>query len=84
MLEVGYLFRMEFWHHGYALEAAAACRDYAFEKLGAEAVYSIIRENNGPSRAVAERNGMTVCGSIVKHYYGLDMPHLLYRISRVE
>ena len=73
VLEVGYLFRMEFWHHGYALEAAAACRDYAFEKLGAEAVYSIIRENNGPSRAVAERNGMTVCGSIVKHYYGLDM-----------
>ena len=63
VLEVGYLFRMEFWHHGYALEAAAACRDYAFEKLGAEAVYSIIRENNGPSRAVAERNGMTVCGS---------------------
>ncbi|WP_418577667.1 GNAT family N-acetyltransferase [Hungatella sp.] len=84
VLEVGYLFRKEFWHHGYALEAAAACRDYAFEKLGAEAVYSIIRENNGPSRAVAERNGMTVCGSIVKHYYGLDMPHLLYRISRVE
>ena len=84
VLEVGYLLRKEFWHHGYALEAAAACRDYAFEKLGAEAVYSIIRENNGPSRAVAERNGMTVCGSIIKHYYGLDMPHLLYRISRVE
>ena len=84
VLEVGYLFRKEFWHHGYALEAAAAGRDYAFEKLGAEAVYSIIRENNGPSRAVAERNGMTVCGSIIKHYYGLDMPHLLYRISRVE
>lgn len=84
VLEVGYLFRKDFWHCGYALEAAAACRDYAFEKLGAEAVYSIIRDTNAPSRAVAERNGMTVCGSIVKHYYGMDMPHLLYRISRTE
>ena len=84
VLEVGYLFRKDFWHCGYALEAAAACRDYAFEKLGAEEVYSIIRDTNAPSRAVAERNGMTVCGSIVKHYYGMDMPHLLYRISRTE
>mgnify|MGYP000047551076 FL=1 len=84
VLEVGYLFRKDFWHCGYALEAAAACRDYAFEKLGAEEVYSIIRDTNAPSRAVAERNGMTVCGSIVKHYYGMDMPHLLYRISRSE
>ena len=79
VLEVGYLFRKDFWHCGYALEAAAACRDYAFEKLGAEEVYSIIRDINAPSRAVAERNG-----SIVKHYYGMDMPHLLYRISRTE
>ena len=84
VLEVGYLFRKDFWHCGYALEAAAACRDYAFEKLGAEEVYSIIRDTNAPSRAVAERTGMTVCGSIVKHYYGMDMPHLLYRISRSE
>ena len=84
VLEVGYLFRKDFWHCGYALEAAAACRDYAFEKLGAEEVYSIIRDINAPSRAVAERNGMTVCVSIVKHYYGMDMPHLLYRISRTE
>lgn len=84
VLEVGYLFRKDFWHCGYALEAAAACRDYAFEKLGAEEVYSIIRDTNAPSRAVAERNGMTVCGGIVKHYYGMDMPHLLYRISRTE
>ena len=53
VLEVGYLFRKDFWHCGYALEAAAACRDYAFEKLGAEEVYSIIRDTNAPSRAVA-------------------------------
>ena len=45
-------------------------------KLGAEEVYSIIRDTNAPSRPW-RRNGMTVCGSIVKHYYGMDMPHLL-------
>ena len=35
--------------------------------------------NNLPSRRVAERNGMRVCGSLVKHYYGMEMPHLIYR-----
>lgn len=84
VVEVGYLFRKEFWHRGYAIESAKACRDYAFRTLGACEVYSIIRENNAPSRAVAERNGMKISGRLVKHYYGMDMPHLLYRITRTE
>lgn len=56
--------------------------EHAFEDR--EDVYSIIRDTNGPSRAVAERNGMTVRGRIVKQYYGMEMPHLLYGISRSE
>ena len=59
-------------------------RDYAFSVLGAEEVFSIIRDNNRPSRRVAERNGMTVRGSLVKHYYGLEMPHLVYGVRRSE
>ena len=47
------------WRRGYATEAAAACTEYAFSTLGAEEVCSIIRDNNRPSRAVAERNGFT-------------------------
>lgn len=53
--EIGYLFRRKFWHRGYATECAAACKRYAFEKLDFPAVYSIIRENNLPSIAVAVR-----------------------------
>ena len=79
VVEVGYLFEKEFWHRGYATEAAVACKEYAFGTLGFGEVYSIIRDNNLPSRRVAERNGMRVCGEIVKHYYGMDMPHLVYR-----
>lgn len=77
--EVGYLFRKEFWHKGYATEVAVACKEYAFEKLGITEIYSIIRENNIPSQNVAKRNGMTVCGMQTKHYYGMEMPHLVFR-----
>lgn len=82
VLEVGYLFCKEHWHRGLATEAAIACKRYAFDTLGADEVYSIIRENNLPSQRVAGRNGMTVCGRFVKHYYGQEMPHLVFRVRR--
>lgn len=77
--EIGYLLKRKYWHMGYATEATLGCRDYAFRTLGMGEIYSIIRENNAPSRAVAERGGMTVVGSLVKHYHGMEMPHLIYR-----
>ena len=82
VLEVGYLFQKEFWHQGYATEAAVACRDYAFMVLHAEEVYSIIRDNNIPSQNVAKRNGMVIKERLVKHYYGMDMPHLVFCVKR--
>lgn len=84
VMEVGYLFQKAYWHMGYATEAAAACRDYAFEVLDAEEVYSIIRDNNLASQKVARRNGMVIVGRIVKHYYHMDMPHLVFRARRGE
>ena len=78
VLEIGYLLQKAYWGHGYATEGARACKAYAFEVLGASQVYSIIRENNLPSIRVAQRNGMTCRGRIVKHYCGIDMPHFLY------
>lgn len=80
--ETGYLFQKKFWHSGYATEAAQACNRYAFDVLGMAEIYSIIRDNNLPSRKVAERNGMEICCSITKHYYGIDMPHVVYRLQR--
>lgn len=82
LLEIGYLFKKQYWHMGYALEAAAGCKQYAFHVLKAEKVYSIIRENNLPSIAVAEKNEMHLCGKTIKHYYGMDMPHLIYVAER--
>ena len=84
VLEVGYLFQKAYWHKGYATEAAAACKEYAFTKLNAKEVFSIIRDTNLASQKVAERNGMKVVGSFVKHYRGVDMPHLVFAAQREE
>ena len=82
VLEIGYLFRRSHWHNGYATEAARACKQYAFEVLGADEVCSIIRDTNTASQNVAKRNGMTVADTWTKHYRGVDMPHYLYVIHK--
>ncbi len=78
VLEVGYLFRRDVWHHGYATEAAMGCIRYAAETLGAEEICSIIRDTNLPSQRVALRNGLQPFDHMVKHYRGVDMPHTRY------
>ena len=82
--EIGYLFNRAFWHHGYAAEAAIGCREYAFKELKLPEICSIIRDTNLASQNVAKRNGMTVKDQFVKHYRGVDMPHLVYVITREE
>jgi len=82
VLEIGYLFKKKFWHQGYATEAARGCKAYAFDKLGADEVFSIIRDTNFASMNVAIRNGMLVRGRFVKHYYNMDMPHYVLSVKR--
>ncbi|MCI8752887.1 MAG: GNAT family N-acetyltransferase, partial [Lachnospiraceae bacterium] len=59
------MFQKKYWHKGYATEATKACNKYAFNVLGVDEVYSIIRDNNIASQNVAERNGMVKCGTFV-------------------
>ena len=80
--EIGYHLRRDRWRQGFAAEAAAACREYAFRSLGMAEVFSIIRDSNLPSQRVALRCGMSLRGSFVKHYYGMDMLHYVFSVRR--
>ncbi len=81
--EIGYHLRRDKWGQGFATEGAVACRAYGFRALGFPEVFSIIRDNNFPSQRVAIRNGMSVRGAFVKHYRGMDMPHLVFSVRRM-
>ena len=84
VLEIGYIFQKKYWHKGYATEAAVACREYAFNTLNADEVFSIIRDTNIASQNVAKRNGMSIREIFVKHYYGIDMPHYVFSVKKGE
>lgn len=84
VLEIGYLFNRAYWHHGYAIEAAKACKEYAFEILKVDEVCSIIRDTNIASQKVAIRNGMIKKETWTKHYRGIDMPHYRYVAYRAS
>jgi len=84
LLEIGYIFQKKNWHKGYASEAAVACREYAFDKLNADEVFSLIRDTNIASQNVAKRNGMSLRGTYVKHYRGIDMPHCIFSVKKEE
>ena len=56
--EIGYRLARAYWGRGFATEAAAAVRDYAFGELGLKRLISIIERQNGASVRVAEKTGM--------------------------
>src|ERR1700730_18007590 len=78
--EIGYHLRRDFWGQGLATEAAIACRDWAFARLKADRLISLIRPENLPSCRVAERIGMTVWKEV--NWRGL--PHRVYSIERAR
>ena len=82
VLEVGYLLKKRFWHQGYATEAAAACRDYAFSQLKAKKVHSVIKTDNLASIRVAERIGMNREKEFTAYYYNGPVKHFLFSVSR--
>jgi ribosomal-protein-alanine N-acetyltransferase len=77
-IEIGYHVRRDLWGRGFAPEAAAACRDYGFEKLGVARLISLIRPENLPSRRVAEKIGLTLWKEVLWR----DLPHCVYVIRK--
>jgi len=58
-VEIGYHINKQYWSKGFATEAAKACKEYAFDKLGLNKLISIIDPKNVPSIRVAEKIGFT-------------------------
>jgi RimJ/RimL family protein N-acetyltransferase len=58
--EIGYHIRRDYWGKGYATEAARACKDYAFNVLHIDEVYSYMKTGNLASRKVVEKIGMVL------------------------
>lgn len=57
--EIGWRLREDAWGRGYAKEAAMACLEYAFHRIGAERVVALTVAGNVPSWGLMERLGMT-------------------------
>lgn len=82
VLEIGYLFQKAYWHKGYAVEAARACKEYAFSVLDARQVCSIVRDTNTAAQRVAMGIGMRQTDRSVKHFRNKDMEFFLYTAER--
>jgi [ribosomal protein S5]-alanine N-acetyltransferase len=59
-IQIGWHVRRDLWGQGLATEAALACRDYAFDRLGLSTLSALIQPANTASRRVAEKIGMTL------------------------
>jgi len=75
--ELGYDFRSDYWNQGFATDAAAAVRDYAFDVLRLPGLISLIRAGNEASRRVSEKIGMHLVAEISPH----DIPYWKYGID---
>jgi RimJ/RimL family protein N-acetyltransferase len=81
-VEVAYMLVPEAWGHGYATEAARACRDWAFENLRTDRAVSFIAIENEPSMRVAERNGMKRVARLDENR--LNQAIYVYAIERAD
>ena len=78
--EVGWRLDRAFWGRGLATEAAKASVYHGLEHIGLERVISIIQPENGASRRVAEKAGLTLRGESRWR----DTPVVWYAIDRGE
>jgi ribosomal-protein-alanine N-acetyltransferase len=79
-VEVAYLLGKAFWGRGLATEAAQACLQYGFEQVELESIVAIVHPENGASRRVIEKLGMSFVDRA--RYFGMDCYR--YSIDRPE
>jgi RimJ/RimL family protein N-acetyltransferase len=77
-VEIAYDLNREFWGQGYATEAAAAVRDFAFGELGLQRIVSYIVPDNIASRRVVEKIGL----SKEKQFMKDGRLHIVYALDR--
>ena len=78
--ELGWVLRREAWGHGYATEAARACRDWGFSGLTVPYLTAMIEPNNAASIRVAHRLDLLPLRNDVL----LDRKVVVYAMSRDE
>ena len=84
--ELGYWLGAEYWGHGHATEAARAVVDFAFERLGKNAIVSAARVSNPASRRVLEKCGFRWTGVGLYQFraIGASAPVDRFRLNRDE
>lgn len=85
-IEIGWRLREDAWGQGYALEAAQASLNHAFNALQAERVVAITFRQNAPSWGLMRRLGMTERPELAyddPRFAGLN-PTVVYEIAREE
>jgi ribosomal-protein-alanine N-acetyltransferase len=78
-IELGYTLAREFWGHGYATEAAAACLSAGLAHLAMARIIAVVDAGNHASLRVAERVGMTRMETLALHH----RPHVLFAAQRL-
>jgi ribosomal-protein-alanine N-acetyltransferase len=79
-IEVGWAVMPMLWNTGIATELANASIEAGFQTLGLDSIVAYTLVTNSASRRVMEKAGF-VYERPVRH---LDLPHVLYRLSRGE
>jgi RimJ/RimL family protein N-acetyltransferase len=82
-IEIGWTLHPGHWGKGYATEAGAAARDYAFAHHDVDEIYSCILHENTASQAVAKRLGFTPWEERTFKSFSLK-PHVIWRLRRRE
>ena len=80
--EIGYILKKEYWHKGFATEAANALKNYAFNTLNLNEIIFEIRPDNISSRKIAENLNAKICGEFIKNVRNKKMLHLIYKLTR--